>query len=227
MDDVTKLFRTLVRHLATDDPTSLQAPFQISELYQSMVPYRHFKRELGFDSIEDYEMAILKLLAGSGGLATLDPPDVQQVLMTETEEIVPNTGAFREFAAVRVILSPEAVQACLDEATAYAPPAPAPVPSAPSVPTAPPPQGAEEISADPPEVVEPSETAAGLVFEPVTATECCDRCGKELPRGHTANFCPFCGNRLLPGSCRHCGDPVEPDWRFCLICGTPVDARHR
>ena len=59
MDDVTRLFRALVRHLAEHDPRRLSAPFQISELYQSLVPYRLFKAELQFGSIDDYEMAIL------------------------------------------------------------------------------------------------------------------------------------------------------------------------
>jgi hypothetical protein len=122
MDHVTRLFQALVKHLAEHDPRRLSAPFQVSELYQSLIPYRLFKSELHFDSIEDYEMAVLRLLAGERGFVTLDPEDVQEVLRAEVEAIVPDTGAFRDFAGARIVLKADAVRSVLEERSAYAPP---------------------------------------------------------------------------------------------------------
>ena len=56
MDDVDRLFRYLVRHLQDSAPEYLRRSFQVSELYQRLIPYRLHRSGLGFDSIEDYEM---------------------------------------------------------------------------------------------------------------------------------------------------------------------------
>jgi hypothetical protein len=229
MDDVTRLFRFLVRHLAHEMPERLNGPIEIAELYQSLVPYRRFKRELQFDSIEDYEMALLKLLAGTGGYATVDPPDAQEALSVEAEAIAPDPGAFRAFAAARVTLRPASVRLVLNEDSAFAPPelrAAAPPPTLAAQPPRAAPPAARPALPPRPRAVEPPpappRNAPRLVFEPVATGEQCRACRAELPEGRKANFCPYCGHRIEPGSCPHCGDPVEPGWRFCPTCGRPT-----
>lgn len=51
----------------------------------------------------------------------------------------------------------------------------------------------------------------------------CRWCGEDLPQRGEVTFCPFCGSRvdLLP--CVACSEGLEPDWRFCIACGTEVD----
>ncbi len=241
MDEVTRLFRTLVKHLAEHDPRRLSAPFQISELYQSLVPYRLFKSELEFGSIEDYEMAILRLLSGERGLVTLDPDDVQEVLRAEVEAVVPDTGAFRDFAGARLLLQAEAVRSVLDERSSYAPPGFEPEPSiipdeAQENPSSPNPGIAPELAvADlepvPPPTVDPVPpvepvTADGrssaLVFETVEPPVSCPECHRALPPDRTVSFCPFCGTLVTPGTCVRCGDTIEATWRFCGTCGQPA-----
>jgi hypothetical protein len=241
MDDVTRLFRTLVKHLAEHDPRRLSAPFQISELYQSLVPYRLFKSELEFGSIEDYEMAILRLLAGERGLVTLDPDDVQEVLRAEVEAVVPDTGAFRDFAGARLVLQAEAVRSVLDERSSYAPPGFEPEPSiipdeAQENPLSPDPGIAPELAdADlepvPPPAVDPIPPAepvtadgrsSALVFETVEPPVSCPDCHRALPPDRTVSFCPFCGTLVTAGTCVRCGDTIEPTWRFCGTCGQPA-----
>ena len=96
MDDLDRLFRYLVDHLARTAPERLQKPFQVSELYQRLVPYRMHRAALGFDSIEDYELTVLRLLAGESGYASVDPPDAQAALAEEVRQVDPNPGAFRD-----------------------------------------------------------------------------------------------------------------------------------
>ena len=96
MDDVERLFRHLVHLLATDDAERLRTPIEVSELYQSIVPYRSHKRELRFDAIEDYDMAILRLLAGEHGYASVEPIEAREALALEAEAVNPNPGAFRD-----------------------------------------------------------------------------------------------------------------------------------
>jgi len=244
MDHVTRLFQALVKHLAEHDPRRLSAPFQISELYQSLIPYRLFKSELHFDSIEDYEMAVLRLLAGERGFVTLDPEDVQEVLRAESEAIVPDTGAFRDFAGARIVLNADAVRTVLDERSAYAPPHVEPDPrpvilpdeveegafatvpglAPPSPPPAPdplpPPLAVDQVlQQSPAEPLGPDSRAPAMVFEPVEPPVSCPECQRSLPPDRSVSFCPFCGALVTPGTCVRCGDTIEPTWRFCGTCG--------
>ena len=245
MDHVTRLFQALVKHLAEHDPRRLSAPFQVSELYQSLIPYRLFKSELHFDSIEDYEMAVLRLLAGERGFVTLDPEDVQEVLRAEVEAIVPDTGAFRDFAGARIVLKADAVRSVLEERSAYAPPGLAadqgpvivsdeveddpfaPDPDFPPEPTGqetdllpPPPIASEPVVQQPPsEPLTADDRSSALVFEPVEPPVSCPECQRSLPPDRAVSFCPFCGALVTPGTCVRCGDTIEPTWRFCGTCG--------
>jgi len=40
----------------------------------------------------------------------------------------------------------------------------------------------------------------------------------------TFNFCPFCAARLTQILCAHCHERLEPGWKSCSRCGTPVPA---
>ena len=110
MDDVERLFTQLVQVLTESQPERLTSAFQLSELYQSMIPYRKYKKQLGFESNEDYEMAVLRLFAGVSDYAMVEPEEVREQLVIEAEATNPNPGAFREFAAARVKLNSSAVR---------------------------------------------------------------------------------------------------------------------
>lgn len=48
----------------------------------------------------------------------------------------------------------------------------------------------------------------------------CHHCLGELPGRAVLNFCPACGADLRVPSCPSCGEELEPEWRFCVVCGT-------
>ena len=233
MDDLDRLFRYLVNHLAKDAPERLTSPFEVSELYQSIVPYRGHRRALKFESVEDYEMAVLRLLSGERGYASVEPLNVQEALALEAESVNPDPGAFRDFAAASVKLSARGIRSVLDEEVAYAPPGHAPraenrfAPPKPEVETAeelfapPEPQAPAEQTARPaqPEAVDP-RVGRGLVFETVEAT--CPHCYVELPGRRRVVYCPSCGRQVEEATCPACGDGLEPGWRFCVTCGHSV-----
>jgi len=228
MDDVDRLFEYLVRHLTQTAPDRLERPFQVSELYQRLIPYRLHRTELGFESIEDYEMAVLRLLAGERGYVAMQPEDAQRVLAAEVETPNPTPGAFREFAAATMTLDPAAVRRIIHAEETYAPPPPRKSafgpPAMSSVPAPPP----LPMPADP--VVDPTLPSAearaqNLVFEPVHHADVavCPGCTEVLPSTRAVHFCPYCGLRIDTIPCRRCGDPVEPEWRYCPTCGMAVD----
>ncbi|MDH5643964.1 MAG: zinc ribbon domain-containing protein [Gemmatimonadota bacterium] len=123
MDEVELFFRQLVSVLSESSPERLNAPIQISEIYQSVLPYRHYRSALGIDTMDDYDMVLLKLLAGEGGFVTIDPPEVQTTLQEESSSVNPNPGAFRDFAAANIYLNSGAVRTVTEAGDDYAPPA--------------------------------------------------------------------------------------------------------
>jgi hypothetical protein len=228
MDDIERLIDVLVKVLKQTDPKRVRTPFQVSELYQSIIPYRQYKTQLEFDTNQDYEMAVLRLLAGEGDYVSVEPPEVQQQLAEEVQAVNPNPGLVREFAAARVLLQPKATQSVARTTEAYAPrQARAEAPQTPQgypppPPPAPPAKTArpifEAVEEPKPERTAPSGDQAAKQTASVSVG--CPACSEALPQGRTITFCPFCGERVGVTQCNGCGDAIEPDWHFCVTCGT-------
>ena len=72
MDDVERMYRHLVRTIRATSPPLLTQPFEVGELYQTILPYRLHRRELGLETNQDYEMALLELLSGARGYLVVD-----------------------------------------------------------------------------------------------------------------------------------------------------------
>lgn len=88
------------------------------------------------------------------------------------------------------------------------------------IPVLPPPH-----TSPPPPEEEVSEAPAMIEAKPPGVEEHrCPGCAGRLPTGRHAIFCPHCGVRVEPFSCRRCGAELEPEWRFCIGCGTAVPA---
>ena len=230
IDEVERLFRHLVELLSQSDSDRLKSPIQISEIYQSIVPYRHHRSALGFDTNEDYEMAVLRFLAGDGGFATIDPPEVQEALAQEARSINPNPGAFREYAAARVYLNSGAVRTVTEAREAYAPP---PSPEAEEDPALEFSSAEKEPFVSGPDLLDlttakmtaldaaPEEAHQVTEGVPFSGTSCI-YCGEDLPVGRAVKFCPFCGRDLRMVSCPACGVDLEAGWRYCITCGDPI-----
>ena len=222
MDDLERVFQHLVQVLAENDPRRLTLPFQVAELYEEIIPYRRHRTVLGFDAVEDYEMTLLRLLAGEGGLAEVDPPEAREALEEEARAVHPEPGAFRYFAAATVWLQPAAVRRVLDAPQAYAPPGSQPDHDAdslqrvdrPRVGADVPPAGAPHAVAAPSDVTRTPD---------VPGVECLN-CSAPLPPGRRVAFCPFCGQSIGSFSCANCGEQLERGWRHCITCGAPVVA---
>lgn len=230
MDDLERLIDILVRVLKQIDPKRVRTPFQVSELYQSIIPYRQYKSQLQFDTNQDYEMAVLRLLAGEGNYVSVEPPEVQHQLAEEAQAINPNPGLFHEFAAARVLLQPKAIESVTQTTDMYAPPqaraeAPqTPLDYPPPPPPAPPAKTAqpifEAVEEQRPQQKAPSGNHAARQVAAVSVR--CPACSEALPQGRAVTFCPFCGEQIGVTQCNRCSDEIQPGWRFCVTCGTPA-----
>ena len=109
MDNLDRMYRHLVRTIRSRFPQYLGQPFDVSELYQTILPYRHYRRELGLETNDDYEMTLSELLSGARDYLIVDD-HVRAVLKKELTSTNPDPSAFKQFATVRVALSPNALR---------------------------------------------------------------------------------------------------------------------
>ena len=98
-----RIFDRLVRTLSGGSPDQLSATFTVSEIVHALVPYRTYRGELGVDTLQDYEHAVLELLAGERGLLVCDP-DTIAVIRKELSMPDPDTQLLRRLQTVSVRL---------------------------------------------------------------------------------------------------------------------------
>jgi hypothetical protein len=108
MDDLDRIFRRLVHQLRSRYPQYLSRPFEAEEVYQVIVPYRHHRQELGIETNQDYETAVMRLLAGERGYLTVDR-EMRDALSRELESANPDTSLFRVYSNHRVSVAQEAL----------------------------------------------------------------------------------------------------------------------
>jgi hypothetical protein len=202
MTDVERLFRQIVRNLAASDPSRLHRPLPLSDIRETIVPYRANRRALQLESSEDYELVLLRLCAGEGGFARTEPDEVRAEFAAEIASSNPDlTIAYRfENAVVSLERKPLAQVLGPESEMAFAPPA--------SV--LPPPAEEPAVPLDLPSL-EPYETVPEP--EPAGAGSRCTHCGGSLPAGRAARFCPHGGGSQAPLLCPGFYAELEPEWR--------------
>ena len=218
-DDVLRLFEVLVQTLADTSPERLHGPIQVSEVYQTILPYRRFRTALGFDTNQDYETALLRFLSGEGAFVTLHPPEAQDSLAAEAQAVHPDPGLVREFAGATIRIERARLQQVLADEQRFAPSgADAEMEQAPAGEN--PAEAVQRaMRALEPEPPPPAAPATTPLEAPV-----CRNCGRSLPLHRDVVYCPFCGNLAGTRHCVACDEPLEEGWRFCARCGTPSPA---
>ena len=94
------MYRHLVRTIRSRFPQYLSQPFDVAELHQTILPYRHHRRELGLETNEDYEITLTELLSGARDYMIVDDP-MRDALRAELATTNPDPSAFKQFAAAR------------------------------------------------------------------------------------------------------------------------------
>jgi hypothetical protein len=210
MDELDRLFGLLVAALARE--TRVAVPFPASDVYERLVPYRSNRSRLNVATHQDYEMAVLRLLAGERNYVQLEPETVREAMQREIATINPDPAYFRTFPDAHVMVNGRAAERVLLADRAYAPatpdddeeelvdttgenPVPVPLVSA----------SAFRAPARPKEGLSPNQ---------------CEYCGGVLPGNREARFCPHCGQPQEGElKCPGCGSQVDVGWAYCLSCG--------
>lgn len=224
MDDVERMYQHLVRTIRASFRQFLTQPFEVGELYQTILPYRLHRRELGLETNQDYELALLEMLTGARGYLVVDDR-MRDVLSIEHASAQPDTARLREFASSHVALAPEALRRLDAGGRGSEPHATVPV-VAPGI--------AGSTSAlrstdagSAPAAAPATSTVAGSDSvrrppRPLTVAaegDSCPFCKGDLPAGRQISFCPHCGQDLTVVHCPACGSELERSWKFCATCG--------
>jgi hypothetical protein len=109
MDNLDRMYRHLVRTIRAKFPQYLSQPFDVAELYQNILPYRHHRRELGLETNEDYEITLTELLSGARDYVIVDDR-MRDALRDQLASVNPDPSAFKQFASASVALSPNALR---------------------------------------------------------------------------------------------------------------------
>jgi hypothetical protein len=248
-DLLSRFHQLLVEKIRRSVPEYLSGEFTVAEIYQTLVPYADHRDRLGIEMSSDYELALLRLLAGEGDFLQLQADPARQRLRRELETSSPNLGLYREYAALGVRLNPAFIEVSPSSG------APSPPPPAPPPPPAAPPtaagrsrdSGAHRIAMSAPATPEidvfltagsavrpapppPPREEPPLATPPVEAEVLaptaksgdCPGCHHELPARASLRFCPHCGVNVRERPCPTCQEVLEWSWGFCIACGHKV-----
>lgn len=231
MDDVERMYRHLVRTIRGNAPQLLTQPFQVADLYATILPYRLHRRDLGLETNQDYEMAMLELLSGARGYLTVESR-MREVLGESLKSSNPDPQLIREFASSRVSLAPDALRQ-VDPDALPAPAAAATAPAASAAATAPTaPAGIPAAGVD---TAQFRAATAGSVAGGAPATATAAASGTPRSSGTSASAPPASTRRpsrpitlARTGECPHCkgalpeGRPIN----FCPHCGQDLTVQH-
>jgi hypothetical protein len=245
MDDLDRVFHRLVSNIRHRHSEYLTLPFTVQELYETLIPYRHHRRELGIETNQDYEIAVTRLLSGERDYLLADQA-MRDKLQAELASPHMDPGAFREFSESKVSLAPEALRriraltasaepaaaaaapeaaATPAQASSAAPASAQPAPSNPAINATFPVSAPSTPASSTPAPSAPEAPAAPAALSSLmnaTIPEGCRFCGGTLPEGRTVIYCPHCGNNLSVSRCPACGSELEKGWKFCATCGRGV-----
>ncbi len=108
---VERFFAALVNEIRDEHSEYLEHSFTVAEIYQKLVPYRTHRDAVGVEINADYEDVLLRLLAGEGDFLVLESEPARRRIREELAARNPNTGIYREYAAVGVRLNSDLVPA--------------------------------------------------------------------------------------------------------------------
>lgn len=198
MNEVERFFSQIVRTLSATDTARLRRPIPLVDIRERIVPYRTHRRALDLESSEDYELVLMRLCAGEGTLARVEPEEVRAEFQAEVRSSNPDLDLVHRHQNAVVWLEQQAVARTLDRRPelAFAPPDHAHV---------------EDLPAP-----EQRSPAAAPDAHP---SQQCTHCHGLLPASRAVNFCPHCGRSQLLSRCPICESEMEDGWRHCVSCG--------
>jgi hypothetical protein len=101
---LTRLGEVLIEKIGAQKSNGRNLHLTVQDIYYDLVPFYSYQKELGIDCIFDYERALLRLLAGQGGVVELESLAEKQKLEQHVNSYRIDPAILRDFltAGVRV-----------------------------------------------------------------------------------------------------------------------------
>ena len=101
---IQRFHSVLVQELGSRAARNRGGSLTVADIYFDLVPFQSLRKELGVDSVFDYERALLQLLAGQGGFLEMEYIGDRHKLQRQLESGRPDPDLFRELlpAGVRI-----------------------------------------------------------------------------------------------------------------------------
>lgn len=203
MDDLDRLAFRLVRTIRQRFPHLREQGFTLTDLEETLLPFRDARREMADSGPEAWEITVLRLVGGERGYLSTDE-ELQHACRNALQLPSPTMALVRSWASSSLMLGPAALavgtervsgafEAVMKGESSGRPAVPLPVPA-----------------------IVPTPPKSGAV-------QCCRYCAGRLPEGRKLTFCPHCGLDLSKRQCPACSTHLDVDWRFCVTCGRSAD----
>ncbi len=207
MDDLDRLAFRLVRTIRQRFPQLREQGFTLTDLEETLLPFRDARREMADGGAESWEITVLRLVSGERGYIATDE-DLQRACGHALTLPSPTLALVRSWATTSLRLGPAALAVGTERVSGAFDAVMAADPGLRAVPSFPP--------SFPPSAIVPTPPRS-------CAVSGCRYCGGRLPEGRKLAFCPHCGLDLSKRQCPACSTQLDIEWRFCVTCGRSAD----
>jgi predicted RNA-binding Zn-ribbon protein involved in translation (DUF1610 family) len=254
MDDLDRLYQRLLDAVREGAPHLRERRFRLGDIPLHLLPYRLHRRELGFESVQQYERALARLAAGERGYLSADAGVHEAFRRAAADPATPVDQLLRTYGDAAVAIAPDSrhradapaatdgsdghtAEMAVPEGAAAAPAAPpsgptsapvsAPVsaPASAPAPVAPPAAAAAEGAPAPAPPTDGPTVRYQRAGTPAVAPTAASP-GAE-PSSDAMPFPVRPPAQVAGGPCPHCGRPLptERAVTFCPHCGENLTVR--
>jgi hypothetical protein len=211
MDDLDRLAFRLARTIRQRFPQLRDHGFSLTDLEETLLPFRDARRELADTGTDAWEISMLRLVSGERGYLETDQA-LRDACRNALTLPSPTMALVRSWASSSISLGATALRVG-DERV-----------SGPVAATGVAQHGARPGSPGSPDVAGASTPSSARETPTRSAKQCgCRYCGGRLPDARTVTFCPHCGLDLTKRQCPACSSRLEVQWRFCVTCGRSAE----
>lgn len=252
MDDLDRLYHRLLDAVRENAPHLRERGFRLGDIPQHLLPYRLHRRELGFESVQQYERALVRLAAGERGYLSGDAAVHEAFRRAAADPNAPVEQFLRTFGDQQVALAPDSRHrpdappgAAPSAAGAGAPLDPhtaeMAVPTMPVSEAGPPAAAVSDGGggrATPPAAAPAALASLAALEIPITRTAGTGAPATPAPAAAPPARAPDPTTAAMPfptrppaqvegGTCPHCGRPLPTDRgvTFCPYCGENLTVR--
>lgn len=122
-DPLRRFARALVQRLG-ETPGGPHRAVTVEEVRSRLLPYRAYRSLLGFESVEDYDVVVMRLVGEEGGFVRTLPQLAAERCRAEAEGPAPNPELLDQLADVTIQIGAEALGRIFEELPEPAPSAP-------------------------------------------------------------------------------------------------------